>query len=198
MNKTIKTILIYIFPLIIGIVFAIIIWSLEFSGRKEYAKTFIEVGPDSLTNHFPRNKAIYKATYSTVAPQDKMEIGGGYVVVTIERNSDILEYIENFKLIGIQEKIEKGKVFNVDLNYRERKYEILNVSNNSIYPLPDFIKNETLNKYKIIFYDFGVGEFLPKSRLKENKHLDNNWRHGFTRGIIENDQGDFRMWLIIW
>lgn len=198
MNKTIKTLLIYILPLIIGIVFAIIIWSLEFSGRKEYTKTFFEVGPDSLTNHFPGSKAIDKAIYSTVAPHDKKDIGGGFVIATIENNPAIKEFAENLKLTGIQDKIEEGTIFNIDLNYKERVYDIQNLTNNSKYPFPNFIQNENFKSFNIIYYDFGLGEFLPKSRIKENEHLDENWRHGYTRGIIENEIGEYKLWLIIW
>ena len=202
MNKTLKTILIYLIPLIIGIGFAITIHKLESFGRKNTFKSYVhlwtKVGPDSLTNHFPEIDFLNDAIFSTIASQDKKEIGGGYVKVTIEKSDSLDQFIETLKIKERLKDIKKDQIFNADLNYRERKYEINNYTNNSLYPFPDFINAKNFDNYKIVFYDFGKGKYIKDNRIKENNHLDSNWKHGFTRGIVENQENEYEMWLIIW
>ncbi len=85
-----------------------------------------------------------------------------------------------------------------DMDDEVTKFEINNYTNNSLYPFPDFINAKNFDNYKIVFYDFGKGKYIKDNRIKENNHLDSNWKHGFTRGIVENQENEYEMWLIIW
>ena len=201
MNKTFKTILIYTIPLIFGIGMAILIYKLEYFGRKNIyearVNSMVNVGPDSLTNHFPKLDLLEAAIYTKTGPEIKHEIGGGYVHVSIEKNDSLDRFIQSISNVDELYKINEDNIFNIDVDYKNRKYELTNFTDNSLYPFPILHYNKSFKDYKLIFYDFGEGKYLDDSRLKENIREFSKWKHGYTRGIVEF-QEEYIMWLIIW
>ncbi len=201
MNKTLKTILIYTIPLLFGIGMAILIYKLEFFGRKNIyearVNSMINIGPGSLTNHFPKLDLLEGAIYNKTGPEIKHEIGGGYVRVSIEKNDSINRFIQSISNIDELDGISGDKIFNIDVNYKNRIYELTNFTDDSQYPFPILHYNKSIKDYKLIFYDFGEGKYLDDSRLKENIKEFSKWKHGYTRGIVEY-QDEYIMWLIIW
>lgn len=202
MNKTLRTILTYTIPLLFGIVMAILIYKLEFFGRKNIYKSrvnsMINVGPDSLTNHFPELDFLEGALYSKTGPDIKHEIGGGYVVVTIDKNDSLDKFIQSIANIDQWHEISGNNIFNIDVDYKNRKYELTNFTDDSSYPFPILHFDKKFKDYKLIFYDFGEGKYLDDSRLKENVKEFSKWKHGYTRGIVEYQNSEYLIWLIIW
>jgi hypothetical protein len=198
MKKILKTFLIVCIFLLIGGGFAFI----EYSGRKSSYKSrinlLINVGPDSLRGHLPDIDLLDNAIYTTVAPENKREIGGAYLEISIEKNHRLDEFFMNLTTNEQLFIIEREEVFNVVLNYRERKYDFKNHNENKLYPLPELISLDNFDEYKIIYFDFGKGIYLNKDNIKENSHLHPDWRHGYTRGVAVNQKNEYNIWLIIW
>ena len=201
MTKTLRTILIYTLPLLFGIGMAILIYNLESFGRKNVYEarinSVINIGPDSLTNHFPKLDLLKGATYTNTWPEIKHEIGGGYVRISIEKNDSTIKFVQSIANIDELVDISDDKIFNIEVNYKSRSYELTNFTDNSKYPFPILHYNKSFKDYKLIFYDFGEGKYLDDSRLKDNINESSKWNHGYTRGIVEY-QNKYIMWLVIW
>jgi len=201
-HKKAKNILIYLLALIIGIVFTITIYKLEKSGGKSRFEYFVHsnlyVGPDSLINHFPEYELLIDAIFSSIKAQDKKEIGGGYADVTILKSDSLDQFVKTLKIKEEYLKINKKEIFNVDLNYSKSRYDVTNYTDSTLYPFPDYINKNNFDNFKLLFYDYGKGVFINDEKLRENKHIKSGWKHGYTRGIVENKQGEYKMWLILW
>jgi len=198
LKKNIKTLWVYVFPLLIGIAITAIIIGLEISGTQSKRNVFFDIFPDSLTNHFPRNKALEKAHITYLPKDTRVKIGGGYLFVHVEENKSIIKFIDNLSLTIYAGEIKIENIFTLNVDYHKQEYNLHTYGDSLLFPFPKFITDQTFNESEIIYYDFKKGKCLSNDLLKENENLQENWQHGYTRGILKNHLNEYTFWLLIW
>ena len=78
------------------------------------------------------------------------------------------------------------------------EYVQKNYSISTKYPFPKIINKDNFQDFEILYYDFGKGYYMKKNELGDNLKLTDEWKHGYSRGIAENNENKYVFWILIW
>jgi len=196
--KLFKQIMFYVIPLFIGILITVFYLYAEKIQIKNSINEFFYRFPDSLISHIPRIDTSDRAFIGCIPGDILYDLGGAVINLYIDKNQKIEDFIIDNNLNQEYEYIDSNNIFTIGVDFNKKEYHLKYFNKNSLYPFPNLINRKTFKNYRIIFYEFKKGKFLTGKKLKENKNLNDEWKHGYSRGIAINKENEYTFWTQIW
>jgi hypothetical protein len=182
----------------------------EFS-QESIKKTYSiidSIYPASLTKHFPKVKNEYLLDLDLTYP-GASNINNAYAVVLFDK--------EHFRIIENEARSNSIRQYHfVDsclriIKYNSRLYErapfVLKQSHDTsnLLPIPNFdilaksrLSSDLFKTATIYLLGAEEGLFLPSSKLNKENGLIDEWKHGYSRGIVIFKNNLALFWLEIW
>ena len=192
-----KKILPYLIALLLGILLTSIIISLNIWGTKSQVKLSYAEYADSLITHFPENYGISDVTVSKLPFPSRQKLGWESVVLIIPENDKILEFVEYYESKSNLDTIVTEDIFNIEIDIKDYCLTSESADSLSKYPFPDKIEKDSFEDFELIFYEFSILQNID-SLSEISNHISDKWKHGVSRGIARESNGDYYFWLMIW
>ena len=185
-------------PILFGIITTGLCLLLDMIGGKNENETYFNIYPDSLITHMPDFGLISPPTFSYLPYSESNIVGFGGLNVFMTKSEKPSKKLKNKNLVNKVENIKLEDIFSVQVDYMNAEYVQKDYSISTKYPFPKIINKDNFQDFEILYYDFGKGYYMKKNELGDNLKLTDEWKHGYSRGIAENNENEYVFWILIW